>query len=152
MLILSKYVNKSWILYFEYEYFQNVDSRDQCGDHGDYDERTRQCTCDKFRFNKKLTNYHVDLFHFRFGENCNFFDECLTDEDCNTNGKCIQEESTTIPRYIKRYYLQYCLSPTSFIEYQRNATARQVFMEKTVICYPKSKKKYHLYHPTSHLL
>ena len=42
----------------------------------------------------------------RFGENCNFSDECLSDEDCNNNGKCIQEDSTTIPRYIKGYHLQ----------------------------------------------
>ncbi len=63
--------------------------------------------------------------------------------------KRIQQQSQGISRDI---ICKISLSPTSFIEHQRNATASPDFMEKVVIWYQKSRKKYPLYHPTSHLI
>ena len=35
---------------------------------------------------------------FRFGEKCLYVDDCEDDSDCNSNGKCLQRSSTSIPR------------------------------------------------------
>ena len=43
--------------------------------------------------------HHCTYVYCRYGEKCSFSDDCLSDEDCNNNGQCIQEDSTTIPRY-----------------------------------------------------
>ena len=149
-------ISRTYTLGKQYLKIQNVDNRDQCGDQGDYDESSGQCTCDRFRYHLKLRHNIYDNFLlscFRYGDKCNFSDECNTDEHCNNNGKCIQEDSTTIPRYIDKDFTRAnCISQTSFTESQRNATVRLGFTEETVICNPKSRKKYHLYHHTNHLL
>lgn len=54
--------------------------REQCSGHGKY--ITNRCRCDK--------KY--------YGNKCQFGDECINDEDCGLQGKCIDLHGTSLPR------------------------------------------------------
>lgn len=54
--------------------------RETCSGHGKY--IAGRCKCDK--------KY--------YGSKCQFSDECLNDEDCGIQGKCIDLQGTSLPR------------------------------------------------------
>ena len=63
---------------------ERQESASLCGEFGKVNADSGACECDEYWY----------------GDRCHLEDECRGDQDCGDQGKCIQEESTTVPRYI----------------------------------------------------